>query len=120
MTLTLTAAAPDFSALETPLLAIALPSGPKLSDELRPIDALTNGALGRALTRRDFRGGRDETLDLAGGERGVQRVIDLLHESDQRTDISIRQPGARIVFFQLFDQPPRIVNADVKLIVRRP
>ena len=75
MTLSLTAAAPDFAALETPLLAIALPSSPGVGDDLRPIDALTNGALGRAIARRDFRGGRDETLHLAGGERGVQRVL---------------------------------------------
>ncbi|HTJ22527.1 MAG TPA: leucyl aminopeptidase [Gemmatimonadaceae bacterium] len=75
MTLSLTAAAPDFTALDTPLLAIALASSPALGDDLRPVDTLTGGALGRALSRRDFRGGRDETLHLSGGERGVQRVL---------------------------------------------
>ena len=75
MTLALHVASPDFASLETPLLVVALPSAPTLPAELQPIDGVTGGALGRALARRDFRGGRDETLHLAGGERGVQRVL---------------------------------------------
>lgn len=75
MTLALTAAAPEFASLESPLLVVALAANPTLTDELRPIDTVTGGALGRALGRRDFRGGRDETLHLAGGERGIQRVL---------------------------------------------
>ncbi len=75
MTLALTAAAPDLGTLETPLLVIALPSAPTLSGELQPADQAANGALARALARRDFRGGRDEVLFLAGGERGIQRLL---------------------------------------------
>jgi leucyl aminopeptidase len=75
MTLALTAATPEFASLDSPLLVVALATNPALTDELRPIDAVTGGALGRALGRRDFRGGRDETLHLAGGERGIQRVL---------------------------------------------
>jgi leucyl aminopeptidase len=75
MTLSLTVAAPEFGALDTPLLVVALANNPTLTPELQPIDGLTGGALGRALARRDFRGGRDETLHLSGGERGVQRVL---------------------------------------------
>ena len=77
MTLSLVVAAPDFGALDTPLLVVALASPPTLGGDLNAVDAATGGALGRALTRRDFRGGRDETLHLAGGgaERGVQRVL---------------------------------------------
>src|SRR3954447_26574197 len=75
MTLALTVAAPDLGALDTPLLVVALAASPTLTDELRPIDAATSGALSRALARRDFRGGRDETLHLSGGDRGVQRVL---------------------------------------------
>jgi leucyl aminopeptidase len=77
MTLSLVVAAPDFGALDTPLLVVALASSPTLGGDLNAVDAATGGALGRALTRRDFRGGRDETLHLAGGgaERGVQRVL---------------------------------------------
>ena len=75
MTLSLTTAAPDVGGFDTPLLVVALPSAPTLTDELRPIDVATNGALGRALARRDFRGSRDETLHLSGGESGPQRVL---------------------------------------------
>src|SRR5687767_2460705 len=50
----------------------------------------------------------------------MEGVIDLLHEGDQRPDIAIAQPGARIVPLQLFDQPAGIINPDVKLIVRAP
>ncbi|HEX3867550.1 MAG TPA: M17 family peptidase N-terminal domain-containing protein, partial [Gemmatimonadaceae bacterium] len=75
MTLTLSSAAPDLRALDTPLLVIALSSSPAMSTELQPVDGITNGALGRALSRRDFRGGRDEMLHLAGGDVGVQRVL---------------------------------------------
>jgi leucyl aminopeptidase len=75
MTLSLNAAAPDMGALDTPLLVVALGSSPTLSADLAPVDAATHGGLGRALSRRDFRGGRDELLHLTGGERGVQRVL---------------------------------------------
>jgi leucyl aminopeptidase len=94
MTLSLTAAAADFARLETPLLVIALPSAPTLSDDLRPVDALTGGALGRALSRRDFRGGRDETLHLAGGESGVQRVLLVGMGSAADRTSALRRAGA--------------------------
>jgi leucyl aminopeptidase len=73
--LTLRTASADFASLDTPLLVVALGTNPSVTAELKPIDSVTGGALGRALTRRDFRGGRDETLHLAGGEKGVQRVL---------------------------------------------
>jgi leucyl aminopeptidase len=94
MTLRLTAAAPLLGALETPLLVVALASAPTLTDELRPIDAATGGALGRALGRRDFRGGRDETLHLAGGERGVLRVLLVGLGSVADRAQSLRRAGA--------------------------
>jgi leucyl aminopeptidase len=77
MTLSLVVAAPDFGALDTPLLVVALPASPVVGADLQAVDAATGGALGRAVARRDFRGGRDETLHLAGGntDRGVQRVL---------------------------------------------
>jgi leucyl aminopeptidase len=75
MTLSLNVGAPDLGSIDTPLLVIALATSPALDGELRPVDTVTGGAFGRALARRDFRGGRDETLHLAGGERGVQRVL---------------------------------------------
>lgn len=63
------------AALETPLLAIVLPADPTMDADLLGIDAALQGAIGRAVTRRDFRGARDETLFLMGGEQGVQRVL---------------------------------------------
>src|SRR3954469_10224480 len=62
--------------LDTPLLVIAVPKeGTEVVGELSAVDAATNGALGRALSRRDFRGGRDETLLLGGTDKGIQRVL---------------------------------------------
>ena len=63
-------------------------------------------------------------LDLALAafelERRVQRVIDLFHKHDERTDVAVAQTGAGIVPLELFDQPARIINADVKLILGVP
>ncbi|MDE3053511.1 MAG: leucyl aminopeptidase, partial [Gemmatimonadota bacterium] len=67
--------AADFAALDTPLLAVALEAGAALPPALAPVDAATNGALGRALAARDFRAGRDELLYLAGSATGVRRVL---------------------------------------------
>src|SRR4051812_29197929 len=96
MTLSLLVAAPDFGALDTPLLVVALPSSPAIGADLQVVDTATGGALGRAVARRDFRGGRDETLHLAGGstDRGVQRV--LLVGMGPATDrvSSLRRAGA--------------------------
>jgi leucyl aminopeptidase len=93
MTLSLSAAR-SLGGLETPLLIVALPSGAGLTAELEPADRATGGAIGRALQRRDFRGGRDETLHLAGGETGIQRV--LLVGMGRVTDrlVALRRAGA--------------------------
>jgi leucyl aminopeptidase len=63
------------AALDTPLLAVLCVQDPVLSPTLAPIDAALGGALGRSFARRDFRGDRDETMLLVGGERGIQRVL---------------------------------------------
>src|SRR5690242_10037962 len=75
MTLSLNAAAPNFGTLDTPLLVVALSSPPSLGDALGPVDAAIGGAIARVIARRDFRASRDETLHLAGGDRGIQRVL---------------------------------------------
>ena len=94
MTLTLTSATPDFASLDTPLLVVALATNPTLGAELSPIDTVTGGALGRALGRRDFRGARDETLHLAGGERGIQRVLFVGMGAATERTASLRRAGA--------------------------
>jgi leucyl aminopeptidase len=94
MTLTLNAAAPNFGELQTPLLVVALPSGAAMTGELSPIDSATGGALGRALSRRDFRGGRDETLHLAGGATGIERVLLVGMGSAADRTTALRRAGA--------------------------
>jgi leucyl aminopeptidase len=94
MTVALTTAAPEFASLDIPLLVVALATNPTLTDELKPIDAVTAGALGRALGRRDFRGARDETLHLAGGEKGIQRVLFVGMGAAGDRVASLRRAGA--------------------------
>jgi leucyl aminopeptidase len=65
----------SLSGLDTPLLVVALPRNTSMSGDLEPANKATGGALARAFGRRDFRGGRDETLHLAGGDSGIQRVL---------------------------------------------
>ena len=50
----------------------------------------------------------------------MKRMINFLHERDQGPDIAIAQTGAWIVPLQLFDQPARVINPDVKLVVHPP
>jgi leucyl aminopeptidase len=94
MTLSLAVAAPNLAALDTSLLVVALPSAPAVDASLQPIDAATGGAFGRVIGRRDFRGGRDETLHLAGGAAGVQRVllVGMGPATDRR--LALRRAGA--------------------------
>ena len=75
MTLSVTIARPDLGALDVPLLVIALPAGGALDPAHAALDATLGGALERSLSRRDFRGGRDETLHLVGGATGPARVL---------------------------------------------
>jgi leucyl aminopeptidase len=93
MTLSLSATG-GLGGLETPLLVLALPSTAGMTAELEPADRATGGAIGRALQRRDFRGGRDETLHFAAAESGIQRVllVGLGRVSDRVA--SLRRAGA--------------------------
>ena len=76
MPLRLSARRAAVEAHDTPLLVLALPKGPTLTDPLRALDAKLGGALGRALDARDFRGARDETLRLSGtASGGPERVM---------------------------------------------
>ncbi len=62
--------------LDTPLLVVALGSGDDVPQALATLDRdRLHGAIGRALSRRDFRGGRDEAMHVGGAEAGVERVL---------------------------------------------
>ena len=75
MTLVLSARAGRAASASTPLLACLLPAAPGLPSHLRDLDKALGGALKRTFLNRDFRGGRDEVLHLAGTNRGPRRVL---------------------------------------------
>ena len=75
MTFNISAGRPDLGALDTPLLVVALGAAPALDAALTPLDATLGGSLGRTLSRRDFRGARDESLHLAGAATGPARLL---------------------------------------------
>ena len=62
------------AAVDTPLLAVAVPQGSALPPGVAPLDAATGGALGRAYAAGDFKGKKDETL-LAYGTGAGKRVL---------------------------------------------
>jgi leucyl aminopeptidase len=75
MPISFSLARPDAGALSTPLLVVALGADRPLPASLTPVDAALGGALARTIERRDFRGGRDETLHVGGAASGVERVL---------------------------------------------
>ena len=94
MTLSLTAGIADLGALDAPLLVVALPTGASLDSAVAALDGALNGVLSRSLERRDFRGGRDETLHFAGAASGPGRVLLLgLGKAPDRVS-ALRRAGA--------------------------
>jgi leucyl aminopeptidase len=75
MSVTFGVRAGDPSRVATPLLVVALPPGETLPRPLATLDRRYGGALSRALRRRDFKGGRDESLLLFGRDGGPERVL---------------------------------------------
>ncbi len=75
MPLTLSARSANLATLNVPLLALILPAGDSLPAHLKALDKGLGGVLSRTIKRRDFRGGRDETLHLTGASRGPRRVL---------------------------------------------
>jgi leucyl aminopeptidase len=75
MTLVLSARAGRAASASTPLLACLLPAAPGLPTHLRDLDTALGGALKRTFASRDFRGGRDEILHLAGTTKGPRRIL---------------------------------------------
>jgi leucyl aminopeptidase len=94
MSLSLTAGTADLGALDAPLLVVALPSAGSLDAALASLDGALGGVLARSLERRDFRGGRDETLHFAGAATGPGRVLLLgLGKAADRVS-ALRRAGA--------------------------
>jgi leucyl aminopeptidase len=58
----------------TALLVVALGENPTLAG-IAALDSATQGALGRMIEMRDFRGSRDETLHLTGVAKGPRRLL---------------------------------------------
>ena len=75
MALNLAVRAGDPSAARTPLLALLLPAARALPAGLKRLDEALDGALSTAIARGEFRGGRDETMQLQGVRAGVERVL---------------------------------------------
>jgi leucyl aminopeptidase len=75
MSLSFTARAGDPSRIATPLLAVALPPSETLPKSLAALDKRYSGALARAVRRKDFKGGKDESLLLLGRDGGPERVL---------------------------------------------
>jgi leucyl aminopeptidase len=94
MTLSFTAGSAALGAIDAPLLVVALPSSPTLDAALATLDGVLGGALARTLERRDFRGGRDETLHLSGIAPGPARILLIgLGKATDRTS-ALRRAGA--------------------------
>src|SRR3982751_1020882 len=94
MTLSLSIGRTDLGALDASLLVVALASGAALDAPLATLDGTLGGAMARLLERRDFRGGRDETLHLAGSARGPARVLLVgIGKSGERVS-ALRRAGA--------------------------
>lgn len=94
MALALSLETGGIDSLATPLLAVALAPGESVPEALGAVDARLGGAMARAVARRDFRGGRDETLLVGGSDAGVERVVLVgLGKGDDRR-AALRRAGA--------------------------
>jgi len=82
------------SSLDSAMLLVILPQPPVLDDALRAVDSALSGAISRTIARRDFRGGRDETVLIVGAERGVQRVLLVGRGSAALTRATARRAAA--------------------------
>ncbi len=80
--------------MTTPLLVVILAQNPTVPAVLGAVDTQLGGALSRTLARRDFRGNRDETLLLVGGDAGAQRVLLVGRGSAPLTRTTARRAAA--------------------------
>lgn len=84
----------SLASLETPMLVVVLAQPPVLDRSVSGVDISLGGTIARSIARRDFRGGRDETLLLVGGEGGVQRVLLVGRGSTPLTRTTARRAAA--------------------------
>jgi leucyl aminopeptidase len=84
----------DPSSVKTPLLAIILPAGAALPAPLKTLDQALAGSLSRTLSRRDFRGSRDEMLHLQGQPDGVERILLVGMGKVSSLPLALRRAGA--------------------------
>jgi leucyl aminopeptidase len=75
MPLSITAGGAEPATLDTPLLVIPLARIASLPASLDALDRSLGGAIGRSISRRDFRGDRDELLHLTGSDEGPKRIL---------------------------------------------
>lgn len=75
MSIKFEARAGDPSRAATPLLVVALPADPSWPKALAALDKRYDGALSRAVRRKDFRGAKDESLLLFAPSGGPERVL---------------------------------------------
>jgi leucyl aminopeptidase len=101
VTLSIWLAPPGSLGADTPLVAILLDETLSIAPGLADADARSGGFIGRAIETRDFRGGRDETvqLTLAGHPRrallvGMGRVEDRPNSLRRAAAIAARQAVA--------------------------
>ena len=73
-----------------PLLVLALPAEPAMPRALASLDKRYGGALSAAIRRKDFQGGRDESLLLFASGGGPQRVllVGMGTEADRRVRLA--------------------------------
>jgi leucyl aminopeptidase len=91
---TVTLSGADAATLEVPVLFVALASGAPLPASLSALDAAAGGHVSAAITRRDFRGARDEILFLSGTPTGPRRVALIGIGSLPSASHALRRAGA--------------------------
>jgi leucyl aminopeptidase len=106
-TATLARALPD---IETPVLALLLPTGP-LPTALEPLDRATGGALQRAYAAGDWKGKRDEVLVLYPGAGTAQRVLLVGLGKPEEIDRSAVRRGAAVAAKRARTMAPRLTIA---------
>lgn len=92
--MTTTVAVAALSAVETPLLAVAVPQGPALPAALGEVDDAAGGALSRAYAAADFAGKRDETLLTYGRGSALRVLLVGVGKGEDATRATLRRAAA--------------------------